>query len=204
MDAIEFIRRDHARTHASALGGAEGGLGFQDLVIGGLDDDVLRQRPQDGMNSLAWLLWHIARTEDMGVNLVVAGRKPVLEEQGWGERLGIEQRDIGAGMSDEEVGDFTANVDLGELRAYRLAVGARTKEVFDSLQPEDLDEIVDPDRIEKAFADGAVDERASWVRGAYAGKTKAFVISHQAIAHSFMHLGEAWAVRSLLGQRLPI
>jgi len=204
MEALEFIRRDHARTHASALGGAEGNLGFQDLLIGGLDDEDMRQRPQEGMNSLAWLLWHMARTEDMGVNIVVAGRKPVLEEQGWGERLGIEQRDIGAGMSDDEVSDFTRRVELDSLRAYRMAVGARTKEVLNSMRPEELDDVVDPDRIEKAFADGAVDERATWVRGAYEGKTKAFVISHQAIAHSFMHLGEAWAVRSLLGRRLPI
>jgi hypothetical protein len=83
MDAIELILRDHARSHASALGGAEGNFGFQDLLLGGLSDDELRQRPLEGMNSLAWLLWHMARTEDMGVNLIVAGRKPVLEEEGW-------------------------------------------------------------------------------------------------------------------------
>ena len=171
MDAIEFIRRDHARTHASALGGAEGNLGFQDLLLGGLDDDDMRQRPQEGMNSLAWLLWHMARTEDMGVNLVVADRKPVLEEQEWSARLGVGVHDIGAGMSDDEVGDFTAHVDVGALRAYRMAVGVRTKEVLASMRADELDDIVDPDRIERAFADGVVDERASWVRGAYAGKT---------------------------------
>jgi hypothetical protein len=204
MDATELILRDHARTHASALGGAEGNLGFEDLLLGGLSEEELRRRPQDGMNSLAWLLWHMARTEDMGVNLVVAGCTPVLEEQGWSGRLGIATRDIGTGVSDEEVGDFTERVNIGELRAYRAAVGARTKDVVGAMRPEELDETIDLSRVEQAFAQGVVDERATWVRGAYKGKTKAFVLGHQAVGHNFIHLGEAWCVRSLLGRRLPI
>jgi hypothetical protein len=30
----------------------------------------LRARPAKGVNSILWLLWHMARTEDASVNLV--------------------------------------------------------------------------------------------------------------------------------------
>lgn len=204
MDAIELFLRDHARTHSSAVGGAEGGLGFEDLVVGSMSDEQLRARPQPGTNSLAWLLWHIARTEDMGVNLFVAGRRTVLEEDGWLERLGLERIDMGAGMSDDEVGEITSRVSIAELRAYRAAVGLRTKEIVAAMRPEELDEPIDVDRVEQAYADGVVSERAAWVRQFAGGKSKAFMLSHTGMAHSFMHLGEAWCVRSMLGLRLPV
>jgi hypothetical protein len=204
MNAIELFLRDHARTHSSVVGGAEGGLGFEDLLVGGMSDEQLRARPQPGNNSLAWLLWHMARAEDVGVNLFVAGRPPVLEGDGWLERLGLTRGDMGAGMSDDEVAEVTSRVSIAELRAYRAAVGLRTKEIVARMRPEELDEMIDIDRVEQAYAHGIVSEQAAWLRGFSAGKTKAFMLSHTGMAHNFMHLGEAWCVRSMLGLRLPI
>ncbi len=206
MNAIELLLREHARTHASALGGAEGGAGFEDLVFmfGEFTEDQLRQRPQEGTNSIAWLIWHMARTEDMGVNITVSDGTPVLESEGWSERLRLTRHDTGVGMSDEEVMSFTQRVDVEQLRNYRTAVGRRTREVVSAMQPEELDEPIDVARIERAFAQSILPEQAGWMRDYYAGKTKAFVLGHQAIGHNFMHLGEALCVRSLLGQPLPL
>jgi hypothetical protein len=204
MDAIELFLRDHARTHSAAVGGAEGGLGFEDLLVSGMTEEQLRQRPQEGTNSLAWLLWHMARTEDMGVNMIVAGRTTVLDDGGWLARLGLERHDMGAGMSDEEVADFTQRVNIEALRAYRAAVGRRTKEVVSAMRPEELDEIIDADHVERAYADGVIGEQAAWIRGFIGGKTKAYLLGHVGNGHNFMHLGEAWCVRSLLGHRLPV
>jgi hypothetical protein len=204
MHAIELFLRDHARTHSATVGGAEGGLGFEDLVVSGMTDEQLRQRPQEGTNSLAWLLWHMARTEDMGVNLLVAGRTPVLEEEGWLSRLRLTGHNMGAGMSEDEVADVTQRLAIGELRAYRAAVGLRTKTVVRAMRPEELDEPIDIERVEQAYAEGVIGEQAAWVRGFVGGKTKAFVLAHTGSGHNFMHLGEAWCVRSLLGHRLPV
>jgi hypothetical protein len=44
-------------------------------MLGGLADDDMRRRPE-GMNSLAWILWHVARAEDVAVNLVVTSGRP--------------------------------------------------------------------------------------------------------------------------------
>ena len=35
----------------------------------------MRMRPGTGLNSLVWLLWHMARTEDAAVNPIIAGRE---------------------------------------------------------------------------------------------------------------------------------
>lgn len=204
MDAIELFLRDHARTHSSAMGGAEGGLGFEDLLVSGMTDDQLRLRPQEGTNSLVWLLWHMARAEDMGVNMFVAGRPAVLEEGGWLARLGLAGHNMGAGMSDDEVADVTRRLNIAALRAYRAAVGRRTREVASAMRPEELDETIDISRVERAYTEGVIGERAGWIRDFAGGKTKAFMLGHVGNGHNFMHLGEAWCVRSLLGHRLPI
>jgi hypothetical protein len=62
----------------------EGGS-FADRVFGGLTDDQMRLRPAKGLNSLAWLLWHMARTEDVVVNVVIGRESQVLDDA-WLER----------------------------------------------------------------------------------------------------------------------
>ena len=203
MDATELLLRDHARTHSLAVGQPEGGISIADVVVSGLDDDQIRCRPQAGLNSLAWLIWHMARSEDAGVNLLVAKRPQVLDEDGWLHRLHVSVHDIASGMTDDEVSDFSAHVNIGDLMAYREAVGRRTCEVVAALRPAALDQEIDGSEIERAFAAGTFSQNAGWLRVFMSGKSKAFVLGHVATGHNFMHLGEAWAIRSLLGLGLP-
>jgi len=58
MNALEFFLSQHTRLHSAGVGQVEGGS-FADRVFGGLPDDQMRRRPAKGMNSLAWLLWHL-------------------------------------------------------------------------------------------------------------------------------------------------
>jgi hypothetical protein len=204
MDAITFFLGDHARVHSHGVGGAEGNAFIEDAVLGGLTDEQLRARPGEGLNSIGWLVWHLARTEDMAVNLVIAGRKQVLEDDGWLERLGLTRQDIGTGMSDDEVTEFTQQADMQAIRDYRVAVGKRTREVVQSMRPEQLDEIVDTAHIDRAFSEGSIDERAQWLRGFVGGKTKAFVLGHSCSGHGYMHIGEIMCLRSMMGTRLPV
>src|SRR5262249_60875424 len=84
----------------------------------------MRVRPGRGLNSLVWLLWHMARTEDAAVNAVVAGRDQVLDDD-WIRRMKVPWRIIGTGMTDDEVGEMTARADVAAARAYRSAGGLR-------------------------------------------------------------------------------
>ena len=89
MDLVTFFLRQHTAVHASDVGGAS----LVERVFGELSDEQMRMRPGPSLNSLVWLLWHMARTEDAAVNPVVAARDQVLDED-WIRHMNISQRMI--------------------------------------------------------------------------------------------------------------
>ena len=68
MDTREFFDLHHGRVHSSKVSSASS---IADQVFAGLTDEQMRVRLGPGLNSLVWLVWHMARVEDVGVNLVV-------------------------------------------------------------------------------------------------------------------------------------
>jgi len=102
MDLVAFFLGLHAATHA---GDVSGSPAVSERWLGGLSDDQLRLRPGDGVNSIVWLLWHMARTEDVAVNLVVAARAQVLDGA-WARRMRVPRRDMGTGMTSAEVAAY--------------------------------------------------------------------------------------------------
>lgn len=203
MDATELFLRDHARVHASGVGEAEAGMYLENLVLDNLTEEQVRLRPVEGTNSLLWIFWHMARSEDMGVNTIAFGQPQVMDEE-WMERLGLSRSDIGTGMDDDEVSDFSSRVDIATLREYRSAVGKRTRELVGALPTEQWEEICDLDAMDRAQELGSIGPNAGWLTTVFGGKSKALILSHTGIGHNFWHLGEAMTVRSLAGLRLPI
>jgi DinB family protein len=194
MNAAEFFLVHHGRLHAA---GVAEPASMWERVYGGITDEQLRARPA-GMNSLAWLLWHTARTEDVNVNLVVTNGHQVFDDA-WAKRLGIGRVDIGTGMTDAEVTDLTRRLDLGAARAYRTAVGKRTREIVTKLRVGAWDEIVTPLDVNRAVAAGAFGPHAGWVEKFWQGVTRANRLGATALTHNAMHLGEAVAIRGQLG-----
>lgn len=197
MDTRELFLAQHARSHAAGVAG--GDPSNQDLVLSGMTEEQIRQRPHPSTNSLAWLLWRMTRAEDIGINLVIAERPQALDEDRWSERLGVPHRDLGAGMTDNEVEGFTERIDIPALLAYRAATGQRTQEVIAGLRPEVLAEVIDADLVRRVRVQGAFGPDAEWVPRRWEGKPKAFTLMHTVLAHSYLHIGEGHVVRSLLG-----
>lgn len=199
MDLVTFFLRQHAAVHASDVSGAS----LVERVFGGLSDEQLRLRPGPRLNSLVWLLWHMARTEDAAVNPVVAARDQVLDED-WIRRMNVPWRTIGTGMTTDEVTEMSTRADVAAVRAYRSAVGRRTQEVVRALRPEAWDEIVEVPDIRRAAAAGALRD---WVEGAsypWLGWTRAEQLASSALRHNSAHIGEAVTIRSLAGVGLDI
>jgi hypothetical protein len=78
MDARDLFLDQHAAVHSAAVGGDR--MSAVERTFGRLTDEQMRVRPREDLNSLAWLLWHVARAEDVFVNLVLAGRPQVFDE----------------------------------------------------------------------------------------------------------------------------
>src|SRR5689334_7527621 len=80
MDARDLFLDQHAAVHSAAVGGNK--MSAAERTFAGLSDDQMRVRPREDLNSLAWLMFHIARAEDIFLNPVLAGRPQVFED-GW-------------------------------------------------------------------------------------------------------------------------
>jgi hypothetical protein len=165
-----------------------------------LTEDQIRLRPHSRLNSIAWLLWHMARSEDMGVNRLIANRPDVLTGDGWASRLDLSRLDMGTGMTDDEVVEFSARVNTVALRAYSGAVGRRTQEIVRSLSAETWDDVPDPSHIHRVLvAEGVMGPNAGWVEPVYVGKTKGWLLFQMALRHPSGHLGQATLIRKLQG-----
>jgi len=201
MAAHDLFLAQHARAHAIDLGPAD--FSNQDLVLRHITDELMRRRPIPGLNSLAWLFWHISRVEDIAANLIIAERPQVFDEGDWAARLHVPRRDLGAGMTDPEVDDLSATIDLAALPPYRAAVGRRTQDVVRALPPEVLAIVIDAPLLQRARDAGAFGPNADWVPRRWEGKPKSFALMHTVLAHSYLHLGEAQVIRGLLGLPNP-
>ena len=76
MNAAEFFLLRYEALHGQ----------MTDRLLAKLTDAQLRARPH-GQNSIVWLLWHVARAEDVGVNRFAYDRRQVFDDGGWAERV---------------------------------------------------------------------------------------------------------------------
>jgi DinB family protein len=72
MDARDLFPFEHALAQSAAVGG-HNKTSAAENTFGGVTDEQMRMRPREDLNSLAWLMWHIARAEDIMVNAVLMG-----------------------------------------------------------------------------------------------------------------------------------
>jgi hypothetical protein len=111
-------------------------------AVDGLTDEQLATRPAPDANSIAWLVWHLARVQDDHV-AEVAGTEQVWTAQDFVTRfdLPFDSGATGYGMSSEEVGHVRVGAE--PLADYVRAVHAATTSYVAGLDAEDLDRIVD-------------------------------------------------------------
>jgi uncharacterized damage-inducible protein DinB len=112
-------------------------------AVDGLTPDQLSYRPDAKANSIAWLVWHLARVQDDHV-ADAAGLEQVWTAQGWVGRLGLpfQPSATGYGQSSSEVG--AVKVSSGDLlTGYLDAVHEQTVAYVRGLADGDLDRVVD-------------------------------------------------------------
>lgn len=197
MDFRDLFLAQHARAHAPEVGQPD--FSVQDYLLRDLTEEHLRARPLPGFNSLAWLFWHMTRGEDVGMNLVIAGGPQVLDEGGWIERLGVSFRDVATGMTDQEVDEFSQQVDIEALLRYRVTVGKQTQAIVRQLRPDVLDEKIDNGLVQRVQEAGAFGPNTEWVPKRWLGKSKSFTLLYTVLGHTYIHIGQCEDIRSLLG-----
>lgn len=119
---------------------------FAELVetaVEGMSEDQLTRRLDAEANTIAWLVWHLARVEDHSM-AAAFGAEQVWLSDGWSVRFALPfgPDDIGYGHDPAQVAAVRgASPEL--LIGYYRAVSARTAEHLRFLTADDLDRVVD-------------------------------------------------------------
>lgn len=111
-------------------------------VVDGASRAVLTFRPDPEANSVAWLVWHLTRIQDDHV-AAVAGAEQRWFADGWCERFGLPFAPDETGYGQDRVDVAAVDLDASLLRGYFDAVHEATIAFVSSLEPGDLDRIVD-------------------------------------------------------------
>ncbi len=111
-------------------------------VVSGLTPAQLTWYPGPFANSIAWLIWHLARVEDDHM-AGVAESEQVWQSRGWCDRFALPYPagDIGYGQSADQAHRLEATEEL--LAGYYADVHARTVEILNTLVDQEFDRIVD-------------------------------------------------------------
>jgi uncharacterized damage-inducible protein DinB len=111
-------------------------------AVEGLSPEQLAQRVGPEANTVAWLVWHLARVEDDHVS-ELAGTDQVWTSQGWAKRfdLPFAESATGYGQDAGEVAQVQVSADL--LTGYHDAVHQRTLDYLEDLDESGLQDVID-------------------------------------------------------------
>lgn len=201
--AIELFLTQHELLYSSKLDNSSD-LTFEDMVLENLDEDIFRKYPvntPDTKNSIAWHLWHIARVEDMTMNILVANSQQVLYSENWLEKMNIRFSHSGNSMSDDDIAELSSYIDKDALLQYRIAVGKQTRRVIASLQPGGFKEKVEESRINRLFDEGAIIQEARGIAEYWSKKTIGGLVLMPATRHNFVHLNKCMRIKNKIVRR---
>lgn len=170
MTAVELVHMELKRMHEALDGSLRGLTPEQRHTI---------VHPQ--ANSIAWVVWHVVRTEDGIVRWVAQNRRPpVWMEGGYAEKLGLPPVTQGTGMPTADAHALRIHdVDLwGE---YVRRVWASTDEFFAAAEPALLDTTVTVRPLGEM--------------------TILRALAQVCLTHGMTHVGEIELLRTLVGAR---
>ena len=120
--------------------------GYLTLALDGLTEEEITWTPVPHSNSLAFILWHVARAEDDWVNGTIKRSSTIYEIEGWRDRLSTPE-DGGTGYTEEQLRSWPTP-KLEDLRGYAQAVHEKTLTLLDSITPEELLEVPQPEHLQ--------------------------------------------------------
>ncbi|MCX6020707.1 MAG: DinB family protein [Chloroflexi bacterium] len=166
MNGIQFIQAAQDELHRSLR-----------AEVRDLTPEQLLFRPTAEANTIAFLLWHFARTEDNIIHNTVREPGPtVWQAAAWNEKFGLGVKDMGTGFTAEQVGSFAPSKD--DLLAYFRGVWEASDAAIAALADADLDRVPNPERPQNT-----------------AGRTIQSII----IGHGYNHMGEIRFLKGLQG-----
>jgi len=167
MGALDFLRSSMKSLHED----------FKDAVKD-LNDEQLHFRPLGKGNPIAFILWHMVRTEDSVVNFLLQKKPPVWNAEGWDKKFGMDPRAQGTGMTPEQAASIRIP-NLQEFLKYLDNVFQATEAYLEVVKEADLEPVQEYP---------------------FLGKQSGYqVIGRVVLGHGSEHMGEIRYVKGLQG-----
>jgi len=113
--AVELFLAQHAVVHAAEMSASQL-WSFEDEILADMNVEEIRQIPAGGEHSIAWILFHLARIEDITMNLLVARTPQLFRRDGWAEPLNVSILHSANRMDDQSLHELSRTIDIHSLR----------------------------------------------------------------------------------------
>ncbi len=179
----------HGKLHLSAVSGND--KNEVDSLIEDLKEDEYAIMPTAKDETIAWVLWHISRIEDLTMNILVHGDKQIFDGD-WQIRINSPIKDTGNALSDDEIIQLSRSLYIDELLRYRNEVGRKTREIIKNLSPDDIRRKIPAQRITRILEEGGITshEDSIWLLDFWAKKDIAGILLMPPTRHVMLHLND--------------
>jgi len=186
----------HSMVHLSIMSGVDKKT-FEDELWEGLDENTFRTSQNQKGRTIAYGIWHCTRIEDITMNLLVASDKQIFNRENWQEKINSNITDTGNAMSEDDIMEFSKNINMEELKNYRIEVGRRTRDIVENLSTQDMKRNFDKHRLQRILDERAVvDVKASnWLIDFWSRKNVAGIILMPMTRHQVIHINESLSAK---------
>lgn len=188
-DAKRLFFELHSKLHLSSMSGTE--KNDVDYLLNDLVPREYSIMPTSKDETIAWVLWHIARIEDLTMGILVANGNQLFNDE-WKRRLNVSISDTGNALSDDEIMELSRQLNIKELISYRNAVGQRTRDIVRLISANEMKRTVFPHGLESVMQAGGVtsDENSQWLLDFWGKKDVAGLLLMPPTRHVILHLND--------------
>jgi len=195
--AKEILLDIHSYLHHSSISLSQ--RNEYDKLLDGLKDNEYYIMPTSKDETIVWALWHIARIEDLTMNILVNQKDQVFNRY-WKEMMNSNITDTGNALSDEEIIDFSKKLNIPILLEYRDAVGQRTREIIKGLSDNDIKRKISQHSLDKILEEGGVtvQKDSIWLLDFWGKKDVAGILLMPPTRHVMLHLNDCCKWKQLI------
>jgi hypothetical protein len=167
-----------------------------DQVIEVIPTDRWTEKVDSGGSSIAWILLHLARHQDLAIATAIRNHPPLYLAHR--DALALGRASASAGIAEREDSTVSGAPPPDALVEYVDAVFRATHDWLDKLSSMALDTIPETTRRldELALLDPT---QLDWLFTMWGAKTVAWFVQWPVIGHGQNHVGEAISVRNRMG-----
>ena len=190
--AIDLFMRQHSVLHSAKVSPVD--WSYEDDLLDDLPEEKWRRIPANEEHSIVWNLWHITRIEDAVMNLLVAGKPQLFNEENWQQRLNAPLVNSGNEIPMADIVHLSESVDIEVLREYRTAVGKNTQAIVSTLTYTDFKQKTDPNRLQQIMDEGVLVPEAKGILDYWRKRTIAGLLLMPPTRHNLVHLNEIYTL----------